>query len=647
MHRRAVFAALSLLMLWTRPALTATPWTRVGPDAGVVTVLAAAPSSPSRVYAGLSTGGIFRSVDGGSTWSFAGAGLDLHDTVRALAVDARRPDVVWAATFQGIFRSLNGGASWNLVHRASTETIAQDPVSGALYAGIQSGPMVRSRDGATWQEIAHSPENVASLAFDPFHPGTLYAGALNGMFKSTNGGAKWFRLTRGLPLYPVLAVTLAPGSSRRLYAATGGVPGQVVFRSDDAGARWSAVDGGALVGFISSLTVQPGKQETVWVAAGGRPFRSLDRGATWSPAEAGLPDGSLLTGGSVLTLLAGPSTLLAGTPLGPFRSGDQGTSWALSVRGMQAASISGLALDRLQPNRLWAAAYSSGVFRSATSGNSWARLSGVPPGQGGPFAGPVAADPDHPGTAYLGLLGAIAYTGDAGHHWSTGSPLSCFLAAAIAVDPLAPSVIYTSGYFTDPACGEAPSACAMFRSDDAGKGWTCIRNGLPARADFLAPDPLQDSRVYALLYNPDLLADDVYVSADRGGSWSLLASGIGIFFLAPDPHRPGTLWGGGGREGLLRSDDGGKTWAPWGTGIPQFTNLSTLAFDPVDPDVLYLGTLQRGVFKSTDGGVTWAPLGTGLEGINARYLAIDPRDPRTLYVGTDEAGVLKLQQPGS
>src|SRR4051812_4303289 len=250
MLRRAVLVVLSLLMSLTRPVLGAGSWTRIGPDAGVVLTLVAAPSSPSTVYAGLNTG-VFRSLDGGATWSFASQGLDLNGTIRALAVDIRRPDTVWAATFNGIFRSVNGGASWDRVANANAASLAQDPVSRTLYAGIQSGPMRRSRDGASWEEIPHSPLNAFSLAIDPFRPQTLYAATLTGMFKSTNGGAKWFPSNRGLPSSPALAVTLAPGSSRRLYAATAGVPGQVVFRSDDGGARWSAVDGGALRGFIS------------------------------------------------------------------------------------------------------------------------------------------------------------------------------------------------------------------------------------------------------------------------------------------------------------------------------------------------------------------------------------------------------------
>lgn len=644
MHRRAFLTILTILLFltpWARPALAdAGAWTRVGPDTGLVAVLAAAPSSPSTVYAGLTVGGVFRSQDGGVTWSFAGAGLNLDSMIVSLVVDARRPDTLWVATRQGIYRSVNGSASWDLLLTGLTNAIVQEPRSGALYAAMWSSPVLRSLDGgASWQQLSASPRNVFTLAIDPSHPQTLYAGGPSGVAESVNGGAKWFSLSRGLPDFSISRIVVDPLSPRRLYASTtNGVRGlfESLFRSDDAGQHWSLADSSVLSGFISSLAIQPGKKGTVWVVAGGDLFRSLDQGRTWTPAEEGLPPGK------VLTVLPGASTLLAGTLSGVFRSGDQGASWSRSSLGLQAAPISGLALDPLQPQRLWAAVTNGEVYRTATAGRRWGLLTGAP--SSGIVNGPLVADPNHSGTAYLGLLGGIARTGDAGNHWTTGSPLACLVPHRIAVDPLSSSVIYTTGGFSDTGCEDGPNACAMFRSDDSGQSWTCIRNGLP-EGEILAPDPFQPSRVYTLVNRG--LDDDVYVSPDRGSSWSLLAAGVDLRFLVPDPHRPGTLWGGEGKSILLRSDDGGHTWTPAADGIPRSTLLLALAFDPTDPDVLYAGTVQQGVFKSSDGGLTWAPLGTGLKGFNVRFLVVDPQHPETLYAGTDEAGVLKLQQPGS
>ncbi|PYQ67703.1 MAG: hypothetical protein DMF53_01290, partial [Acidobacteria bacterium] len=179
---------LSFLVALTRPVLAVDVWTRIGPDEGNVAVLAAAPSQPSTVYAGLGLGGVFRSVDGGTSWSFAGGGLDLTDTVRSLVVDSRRPDTLWVATFHGIYQSVNGGASWDRVFGEGAAALAQDPVSHGIYAGSQSGPLVYSRGGASWQALDRAPQHVSQLVIDPSHHQILYAGTLSGLFKSTDGG---------------------------------------------------------------------------------------------------------------------------------------------------------------------------------------------------------------------------------------------------------------------------------------------------------------------------------------------------------------------------------------------------------------------------------------------------------------------------
>jgi photosystem II stability/assembly factor-like uncharacterized protein len=625
LQKRAVLSVLFLLTPLARPALAGVDqWTRVGPDGGNVLILAAAPSHPSTVYAGLSLGGVFRSQDSGATWSFAGDGLIPREPVNALVVDARRPGVLWSGTGDGLYRSMNSGGTWVLANRGGVEALVQNPSSGMLYAGAQIGPMLRSVDGGlSWQPLAGSPKETLHLAIDPVQTKILYAGNATGLFKSANGGASWAPIAGGLPAGRIDALAVDP-RSRAIYAAvTGAAPGQNVFRSDDEGGHWTPA-GDERLDDVHVLAVDPGRKGAVWAVSAGKVFRSPDQGRTWTEADAGLP------GAGASTVFPGAAALLAGTGFGVYRSAGQGASWSLSSQGLEAATIFALALDPLRPSRLYAA--TPEIFRTATGGGQWAPLPGAP--SLFDVTGPLAADPHHPGTAYVGLYGGIAKTVDAGNTWSSAANLTCLLPRSIAVDPLDSSVVYVAGTPGSALCDSPPSSCTSYRSDDAGQHWTCTQIG-----QFLAPDPLQPSRVYALA------GLNVEVSTDRGGSWSLLTPGVNFYVLVPDPQRPGTIWAGG-PDGPFRSDDSGHTWNLADEGVPQSAQVTVVVLDPVDKDILYVATLQNGVFRSADGGLTWDALGTGLEGLTVRFLALDPRTRTTLYAGTDEAGVMKIRQSG-
>jgi Beta-propeller repeat len=187
-------------------------WAPLGFFFGSVTSLAVDPASPSTVYAGVipSFGieGVFKSTDGGDTWS--GTGLAVG--VRALAISPSAPSVIYAGTDGGVFESRSGGGNWT--------------------SGLRGVP-------------------VTAVAVDPTDASIAYAGTESGLFKTISGGAEWFAtLLSGMP---VIAVAIAPSLPSTLYVATWF--GSVV-TDDGAGESWRPI-GPSAETFFYTLAVDP------------------------------------------------------------------------------------------------------------------------------------------------------------------------------------------------------------------------------------------------------------------------------------------------------------------------------------------------------------------------------------------------------
>src|SRR5262245_60201295 len=179
-------AAFAALLAALAPASApAAAWQSVGPDGGVVRFIAPSSSDASVVYAGIANGGIYRSADGGVTWSGASTGLANLD-VLSLAVSPSDPQRVLAGTPTGGFLSVNGGSSWSGIETLPGPMISDvlfDPASPQIaYAAGSKGSLAKSTDGGvTWTAIG---ANAASrkpltLAIDPSNSATIYVGTLD------------------------------------------------------------------------------------------------------------------------------------------------------------------------------------------------------------------------------------------------------------------------------------------------------------------------------------------------------------------------------------------------------------------------------------------------------------------------------------
>ncbi|MGH9442193.1 MAG: hypothetical protein ACRD16_07940 [Thermoanaerobaculia bacterium] len=208
---------------------------------------------------------------------------------------------------------------------------------------------------------------------------------------------------------------------------------------------------------------------------------------------------------------------------------------------------------------------------------------------------------------------------------------------SIVVDPFERGSVY---------CGT--SRGNIYRSEDDGRAWEPTRPGnqFPGYVvSTLAADVRTPGKLWAALSGTGLGAL-VAVSPDRGATWEVLARwdrAVDARAFAQSRSDPKVL-ACGGDDGVFLSRDGGRTWAPSGTGVPGLVLVQTLAFDPADSSTLYAGTYRQ-PFRTRDLGKTWSRIAAGMV-LDATVYSFDfdPRDARRLWVST--CGWVYLSEDG-
>ncbi len=172
------------------------------PSTSPIRSLAIDPSSSQTMYAGTDAQGVLKSTDGGLNWTAVNNGMvtftDRPLTATRVWVDPNSTQVVFAATNGGLMRSVNGGASWSVAATTSYDIdVAFDPFTpGTIYAGGGSGVLKSTDHGETFQPSGALPDQAPALVLlaDPVHPGVVYSGSYTGLLKTVDAGATWTRI---------------------------------------------------------------------------------------------------------------------------------------------------------------------------------------------------------------------------------------------------------------------------------------------------------------------------------------------------------------------------------------------------------------------------------------------------------------------
>jgi photosystem II stability/assembly factor-like uncharacterized protein len=333
----------------------------------------------------------------------------------SLAIDPATTSTIYTGTDDGVFKSVDSGESWTAASvglptdpgdstARSVFALAHDPQAartpGILYAGIDEGdPLIGSGTqlfksidgGATWEPtgLPAAGGGVMALALDPrivlipLLQRTVYAGNLDGVWKSPDGGSTFTLVgsaASGLTNTSIDSLALAPSSPDVLYAGTmsGGV-----FKTIDGGMTWSGASAGLPLRFfqgsflaVTSLAVDPTDPNIVYAATSGDGvYKTVDGGASWT-ATSGMPKVSVVT--SVAIDPQNPANVYAGWFGGVFKSTDSGETWSALDNGLTNQAVQSFAIDPITPTVLYAGTSGDGVFRMQQGADPDSDGDGVP-----------------------------------------------------------------------------------------------------------------------------------------------------------------------------------------------------------------------------------------------------------------------------
>ena len=625
---RAALLVLSLLTLLSIPASAATRavrWTAHGPLGGTISAIEVDPRAPSTIYVGTMGAGVYKSVDGGRTWSRRSDGLPPDTFVTGLDLAPADPSVLYLKhnNTSRIYVSTNGARTWRLLPPvdASFDRLVVDPTDARTVFLPGTSGLLKSVDGGrTWTRMP-GLQQPHSLAISPSHPNVMYAEDGGFLMRTLDGGVSWARRSARPSSYDIFTTDLRDPST--LYVS---IPAEGLFRSTDGGATFTRLEGQSRLPDFDAFAIDPTDTRRLYVAAGTDSiFRSNDGGSTWQRISRRLPREDVL---DLETVPGGSRVYLGLSHRGFYRSTDRGQHWAQSNRQLVAAGIPALAADPFAPRTAYAGTWRGGVWRTTDGGWHWAQH-----GLSGRIVFGFAFDPKRPRRMYAAADNSVFRTVGGGA-WRRVFSIRNRSVDAVALAPSAPRVVYAATF-----------EGGTFRSLDGGATWKATTIPDYTRVASFAVHPRRPLVVWF-----GTARDGVLRSTNGGRTWkrprNRASDGWEIHELLLDPRNPRVLYAAASEAGVLKSTDGGATWASANAGIGR-TELGPIpiygiAIDARRPNVLYAGGFSATggghVYRSTNGARTWTDITGGMTTSWTWSLALSSTG-RMLYAGTTTYGV--------
>ncbi|MEN3331550.1 MAG: hypothetical protein V7641_915 [Blastocatellia bacterium] len=642
-------------------------WRSIGPAnmGGRTADVEGVPGNPNIVYAGTASGGIWKTTNGGTTWTPI---FERQNTISVgdIALEPNNPDVIWVGTGEsnvrnsvsfgdGVYKSNDGGKTWRhmglketmyisriIVHPSNPDTVYVAALGHAFGPNEERGVFMTTDGGKTWQKTLYidAEHGAADIDIDPSNPNILYAAMWSferkpwtfrsgdekgGLYKSIDGGRTWQKLTKGLPkLMGRIGVRVAPSNPDVVYAITEAKEG-TLYRSDDRGESFKMMTKQASIvsrGFYySRVRVDPTNENRVYAVASTL-FVSIDGGKTFRP-----------------------------------------------ISGRTHVDFHAFWIDPKDPNRMWQG-QDGGIAVSYDRGEHWEYVNNLPIGQ---FY-QVAADNRQP---FYYVHGGLQDNGG----WT--GPSRTREPAGILNDDWR-MVNFGDGFFVLNHADDPD----LYLSES--QGGDVVRTNFRTREQQLvSPQPADDGgaaggKKYRFNWNSPIIQSPhdkntvwfagnvVFKSTDFGKTWQPISPDLTtnnperlkdsggpvaientgaeyyctIISLAESPLQAGSIWAGTDDGNLQLTTDGGKSWTNVVKNVKGVATGSPVSH--VEPSrtgvgVAYLAferhmfdDFRPYVFKTTDNGKSWTNIAGNLP--DKAYVQVvreDPKNTNLLYAGTE------------
>lgn len=671
-------------------AINGSVWNNLGPTnfAGRVSAVAVDPANSSIIYRGTAGGGVWKSTDGGTTWTVLTDSLgDL--SIGAVAIAPSNSSIIYVGTGEGalgsdaiggigFIKSTDAGATWGLPVSVSATRFFDLSVhptnANEIVAATQAGIQKSTDGGATWAtkfstyigtalaRVPGTPATIIATVWDVASATPTWTGRA---YRSTDSGETWSLIVApGTAPFNAdngrMSIAISPAAPATIYLLSAAASGDSkacptdkvdqygFYRSTDGGTTWAFRNNpvtGTCGNFTSILAGQGWYANTIRadvanasiLYAGGLDiWKSTDGAATWSHRSSWFASvtASNYVHADIHAMSWAGGTLLIGNDGGINKTTDGATSFSNLNTGVVTRQYYALAVTPANRNLVIGGAQDNGTNMRTTNTTTYSEVIG-----GDGFG--VAAHQTNASILYGTVYNSrIFRSQDGGATFpeitpSFGAGEKLPFISPLTMDPNNSSILYTGSQF-------------LYKTINGGTSWTKTSTtdlGDGSTRGYLTKIAVAKSNSSFLLTSTGGTGF-VKRSTDGGTTWSAQFAGLPAKYAANvefDPLTTSTFYvafaGGttGGR--LFKTTNSGTSFTQIDAGLPNFP-VHVVRVDPTDVNTLYAGS-DLGLYRSTDGGTSWARFGTGIPAVSIWDIAILP-DGSLMRVGTHGRGFWEL-----